>query len=163
MDGVTRPEVSGPPTTESPDDAQHAGVPLRACVVEDHDVLREWVVGCLEAEGYVVSAAVATIADGWEAITRERPGLAVIDNQLPDGSGIELCGRLSRECPEVRLVLHTGAISADDARTAEESGVGAVVLKNLRGNGLLQAIRQGDGAGVTRTSAEAVPRTHPTR
>lgn len=116
--------------------------PLLACVVEDHDVLRQWVVDRLEAEGYVVSAAVATIEDGWEAITRVRPRLAVIDNQLPDGSGIELCRQLSRECPEVRLVLHTGAITPADARSAEESGIGAVVLKNLRGDGLLEAIRE---------------------
>jgi two-component system response regulator DevR len=112
--------------------------------VEDHDLLRNWIVGRLEAEGHVVSAAVATVADGWDAITRQRPGVAVIDNQLPDGSGIELCGRLSRECPEVRLVLHTGAITADDARSAAASGVGAVVLKSLRGNDLLQAVRARD-------------------
>jgi DNA-binding NarL/FixJ family response regulator len=141
MDDVTHLPASEPPEPDPRDDAPQALGPLVACVVEDHDVLRDWVVGHLEAEGYVVSAAVATIADGWDVITRERPRLAVIDNHLPDGSGLDLCERLSRECPEVRLVLHTGAIAPADARRVEESGVHAVVLKSLRGNGLVQAIR----------------------
>jgi response regulator of citrate/malate metabolism len=35
----------------------------------------------------------------------------VIDNHLPDGTGIDLCRTLTAQTPSVRLLIHSGTIS----------------------------------------------------
>lgn len=113
---------------------------MTLCIVDDHVALRDQLVSLLARTGYEVLAAVGTVEHGLVAITRFRPAVAVIDNQLPDGLGIDLCRVLAVETPEVRLVFHTGILGPDTARAALDAGAHAVVAKSVRATGLLEAI-----------------------
>ena len=110
-------------------------------LVEDHALLAELLTALLSDAGIQVVATAATQRDGHLAVTTHRPHLAVIDNELPDGSGIELCRSLRVEAPEVTLLLHTGATSARETAEARDAGAAEVVLKSLRGESLLAAIQ----------------------
>ena len=74
-----------------------AGPPalLRACIVDEHAAVREWLTGKLDSVGIETSAASGTVADGVEAIRTHRPDLVVVDNRLPDGRGVDLCREVS--------------------------------------------------------------------
>jgi two-component system response regulator DevR len=86
-------------------------------------------------------AASATLRDGRDAILAWPPQVDIIDSRLPDGHGIDLCRTLRSAVPQVALLLHCSAITAEDEREALEAGAAAVVPKSIRGEMLLAAIR----------------------
>jgi DNA-binding NarL/FixJ family response regulator len=114
----------------------------RAAVVDDHTVVRDWLVQKLEAVGFEVCASAATLEEGVAAILKERPDLAVVDNRLPDGRGIELCRLVSSAAPEIALILHTGMISPLEESQAHQAGVVRIALKSIHGDDLMAAIAE---------------------
>jgi DNA-binding NarL/FixJ family response regulator len=115
---------------------------LQACIVDDHDVVRDWLTERLESLGFEVCASSATIAEGVATILDRLPDLAVVDNRLPDGRGIDLCREVSASAPQVALILHTGMISPTEERQAREAGVGRIALKSIQGEDLMAAINE---------------------
>ncbi len=113
---VTISSMARPPTPPpSPD-------PITVCVVEDHDQLRGTLVRLLSDQGFDVLAAVGTIRDGERAISLQPPDVAVVDQQLPDGLGIDLCRRLSSTNPAVICLLYTAVATEQLAREARRRG-----------------------------------------
>jgi CheY-like chemotaxis protein len=122
--------------------AEVAGTGLRACIVDDHAAVRTWLTRKLEGLGIEVCGASETLADGVREITAQRPHLAVIDNRLPDGRGIDLCRQISAAEPGVTLILHTGMISPVEETQAYEAGVARIALKSIQGDDLLAAVEE---------------------
>jgi DNA-binding NarL/FixJ family response regulator len=119
-----------------------AATGLRACIVDDHAAVRQWLAKKLEALGIEVCAASETAAEGIRAITSLRPHLAVVDNRLPDGRGIDLCREISAVEPDVTLILHTGMISPVEETQAYAAGVTRIALKSIKGDQLLAAVEE---------------------
>ncbi len=63
-------------------------------IVDDHDGFRTFVRSMLEAAGFTVAEA-ATGAEATEAARAVRPGLVLLDIQLPDFDGFEVARRLA--------------------------------------------------------------------
>lgn len=63
-------------------------------IVDDHVGFRTFVRGMLEAAGFTVAEA-ATGAEATEAVRAIRPGLVLLDIQLPDFDGFEVARRLA--------------------------------------------------------------------
>ena len=80
-------------------------------LIEDDEYLVELTKSVLERRGY----GVKTFLSGQEALTamtQELPNLIILDNLLPDQSGLEIC-RLIKSNPETRhisILLTTGQI-----------------------------------------------------
>ena len=132
---------STPPPSTRP-----APQPITVCVIEDHDVLRGALVQVLSDEGFDVLAAVDTIRDGEQAISLQPPDVAVVDHQLPDGLGLDLCRNLSRTNPAVTFLLYTAVATDLLAQQARDAGVAAVIAKGVRPDDLVTAIRTHTGA-----------------
>ena len=117
-------------------------VPLgvTVCVVEDHADVRRHLCELLTGAGVEVLAAVGTVSEGEAAVNFHLPDVAVIDNKLPDGRGIDLCRSLALSTPQVALLLHTSMVTDEEAREAVEAGVAAIILKSIRSEGLLDAV-----------------------
>jgi DNA-binding NarL/FixJ family response regulator len=115
---------------------------LTVCLVEDHDQARGELCAILSGAGMEVVAAVGTVLQGRQVITELLPDVAVIDNRLPDGTGIELCTTLSETVPGVTLILHTGMVDRQVAMEARQAGAVAVVPKEIRPDHLLDTIRR---------------------
>jgi two-component system, NarL family, response regulator DevR len=115
---------------------------LRACIVDDHAVVRQWLVQKLETVGFDVCASAETLKDGVAAILTHRPDLAVVDNQLPDGRGIDLCREVSDVAPDVALILHTSLISPVEESQAYQAGVVRIALKSIQGHDLMAAVTE---------------------
>lgn len=109
-------------------------------LIEDHPTVREHLVELLRAAGLDVVEAAFDVASGYEAVVRLRPDIAVVDNRLPDGRGVVLCEILAREVPETALIVHSGAVTAEETEQAMAAGVHAVVPKSLRSSRLLEAL-----------------------
>ena len=63
-------------------------------IVDDHDGFRAFARVMLEADGFTVTEA-ATGAEATEAARTVRPGLVLLDIQLPDFDGFEVARRLA--------------------------------------------------------------------
>lgn len=64
--------------------------------MDDHDGFRRFARGMLEAAGFTVSEA-ASGAEAAETARSVRPGLVLLDIQLPDSDGFEVARRLIQQ------------------------------------------------------------------
>jgi CheY-like chemotaxis protein len=112
----------------------------RACIVDDHTTVRQWLARTLNLLGIEVCAASGTLGDGVTAILAHHPDLAVVDDRLPDGRGVDLCRKVSGWLPDVELILHTALISPLEESQAMEAGVSRVALKSIQGDELRSAL-----------------------
>jgi DNA-binding response OmpR family regulator len=69
--------------------------------------------------------AVRTICDGWKSARTEPFDLYILDNWLPDGSGVDLCRQIRTIDPSVPIVFLSAAAYESDHR--EAIGVGATI------------------------------------
>jgi DNA-binding NarL/FixJ family response regulator len=82
-------------------------------------------------------------ADEAIAVIREcRPDVAVLDVRLGDGSGVDVCRRISDEFDDVASLILTSFESDRALVDAGHAGAAGFVLKQIRGNELIDAIRQ---------------------
>jgi two-component system response regulator DevR len=115
---------------------------VTVCLVEDHAMLREQLCELLADSGIEVLAAVGTMREGEAAVITHRPDVAVIDNRLPDGRGIDLVRTLALADLPVTLLLHSATATTADVREALQAGAAAVIVKTIAGDNLLAAIRR---------------------
>jgi DNA-binding NarL/FixJ family response regulator len=115
---------------------------IRLVLVEDHLGMRERLVQMLSGAGMDVLAAVTTLDGGCHAALSLSPDLMVIDNQLPDGQGIDLCHLLGDLTPDIPTVIHSGTLTERQVREALSAGACEVVVKSASPDALLRAIRR---------------------
>lgn len=135
---------------------------IRVFLVDDHEVVRCGIAALIDAEpGMEVVGESDTVRGALVRIEMTRPDIAVLDVQLPDGNGIELCRHICSNRPETSCLILTAY--DDDAASVAAASVAAVVasgyvLKNIRGRHLIQSIlRVSEGENlVTRDLAHRV-------
>ena len=112
-------------------------------LLDDHQVVREGLKVMLEASGQiVVIGESASAEEAAHRIPALRPDVAVLDARLPDGSGIEVCRTIRSIDPSLHALILTSY--DDDAAlfAAIMAGAAGYVLKDVRGNDLLDAIER---------------------
>lgn len=118
-----------------------AVVGSRAVIVEDHDALSRGLELVLGKAGIDVVGSARTEQEGYEIILRERPGLAVVDIGLEDGSGVELARRLAESEPDLGVLIYTGLDDEGLLREAIKSGARGFALKAGPARDLVAAAR----------------------
>jgi DNA-binding NarL/FixJ family response regulator len=110
-------------------------------VVEDHPTVREGLCLVLEREGYAVVGRAGTVEAGHDAIVEARPSVALVDVDLPDGSGVDLTRRLLRRDTRIGVLLYTGMDDPQVLEDALASGARGFTLKTSDPETLLNAVR----------------------
>jgi DNA-binding NarL/FixJ family response regulator len=110
-------------------------------VVEDHPTVREGLCLVLEREGFAVVARVGTAEEGHAAIVEANPSVALVDVDLPDGSGVELTRRLLRRDARLGVLLYTGMEDPGVLEDALASGARGFTLKTSDPETMLNAVR----------------------
>jgi len=116
---------------------------IRVFLLDDHELVRRGVREILEAEGDLVVVGEAGTAE--EAVGRipaTTPNVAVLDVQLPDGSGIEVCREVRSKHPEIACIMLTSFADDEAVYAAIMAGAAGFVLKQVRGNELVDGIRR---------------------
>ena len=115
-------------------------------IVDDHDGFRRFVRGMLEAAGFTVAEA-ATGAEATHAARTVRPGLVLLDIQLPDVDGFEVARRLAADPADgpAPVVVLTSTREASDygARIAASPVAGFLPKDQLSGAALRRFLGEG--------------------
>ncbi len=117
--------------------------PIPVFLVDDHEVVRQGVRALLESTGEVVVVGEAGLAA--EAVARiraVRPRVAILDVRLPDGNGVEVCREVRNDLPDVHCLMLTSYSDDEALFEAIMAGASGYVLKQIRGNELIQAVRR---------------------
>jgi two-component system response regulator DevR len=110
-------------------------------LLDDHEVVRQGVRALLESTGQITVVGEAGLAE--EALARVRavrPRVAILDVRLPDGNGVEVCREIRSELPDVYCLMLTSYSDDEALFEAIMAGASGYVLKQIRGNELVQAV-----------------------
>ena len=123
-------------------------------LLDDHEIVRRGVADLIDAEDDLVvvgqwGGAVGAV----ERIEACAPDVVVIDVRLGDGSGIEVCRDVRSSRPDIGCLILT-SFSDDQALVdASLAGAAGYLLKQVRGNRIVEAIRAVAGGSQLLDSA----------
>jgi sigma-B regulation protein RsbU (phosphoserine phosphatase) len=83
-------------------------------IVEDDPAMRRAIERVLRSVGETVS--VEGVAEALAQVAARRYAVALVDIQLPDGDGYDLCQKLRALSPETDVILMTGSLSGPDEK-----------------------------------------------
>jgi DNA-binding NtrC family response regulator len=101
---------------------------IRVLVIDDDEDVREGVCGFLRERGYRVEEA-EDCTQATNAFAKAPPDVALLDERLPDGRGVELLERLLALGPSVPIVMLTGHASIELAVRAIKLGADQFLTK----------------------------------
>ncbi|MBB3752702.1 two-component system response regulator DevR [Mycolicibacterium sp. BK634] len=120
---------------------------MTVVLVDDHEVVRRGLIELLSADPDLeVVGEAASVSEALARIPALRPDVAVLDVQLPDGNGVELCRELLARLPDLRCLMLTSFTSNEAMLDAILAGASGYVVKDIRGMELAKAIKD-VGAG----------------
>jgi two-component system response regulator DevR len=123
---------------------RHTGaVTIRVFLLDDHEIVRRGLRDLLEAEGDIeVVGEAGTAEEAYGRIPATTPQVAVLDVQLPDGNGVEVCREVRSRHPEIACIMLTSFADDEAVYAAIMAGAAGYLLKQVRGNDLLSGIRR---------------------
>jgi two-component system nitrate/nitrite response regulator NarL len=109
-------------------------------LVDDHPAILASVAAFLKDEGLDVVATARTGGEALRLLESRSVDVAVLDQRLPDMTGVELSYALKKARPETAVVLYTGFSDSALLQEALDAGVGGFVLKDAPLDDLPRAI-----------------------
>jgi DNA-binding response OmpR family regulator len=100
----------------------------RILCIDDHEDASEMMKLILSHEDYEVVTA-TTISEALELATASEFDLYVLDRHLPDGSGLELCQKLTKVTPGVPCIFYSGDAYAIHRSEAIAAGAQDYIAK----------------------------------
>lgn len=118
---------------------------IRILLVDDHASFREPLAFMVEREpDMTVIAEAGSVAEARRKIS-ELPGgadVAVVDINLPDGTGLDLIGELRRANPLGTVLVLSAESDRDYLARAVEAGASGMLHKSARAKGVIEAARR---------------------
>jgi DNA-binding NarL/FixJ family response regulator len=123
---------------------------IRVFLLDDHEIVRRGLRELLESEGDIEVVGESGLAqEATRRIPALRPDVAVLDGRLPDGSGIDVCRDVRSQNPEIAALILTSYDDDEALFSAIMAGAAGYVLKQVRGNDLLETVRRVAGGQST--------------
>lgn len=111
-------------------------------LVDDHEIVRRGLSDLIGSQPDLeVVGEAGTVRQAFGRIEATRPGVAVLDVRLPDGSGIDLCRDLRSRLPGIACLMLTAYDDDAAVGAAVLAGAAGYVLKDIAGTQLIGAIR----------------------
>lgn len=115
---------------------------IRTFLVDDHELVRRGVAGLLSTQADIeVVGEASTAAQARSRIRATTPDVVILDVRLPDGNGIDVCRDVRSTNPSTRCIILTAYNDDEAIYAAVLAGASGYVLKDVRGSGLVEAIR----------------------
>jgi two-component system NarL family response regulator/two-component system response regulator DevR len=115
---------------------------IRLLLVDDHEIVRRGLSELLGSQEDLQVVAQAGSLEEALAIDLEPVDVAVLDVRLPDGNGVDLCRSLRERRPDLACLMLTSFPDNEAISASVLAGARGYVLKNVRGDDLVNAIRR---------------------
>ena len=118
---------------------------IRVVLLDDHEIVRAGVANMVNAQdGMEVVGEASTASQIVSVVARERPDVAVLDVRLGDndGNGIAACREIRSDYPDTACLILTSFADDEAMVDAAMAGAAGFVLKQIRGNDLVESIRK---------------------
>ena len=115
--------------------------PKTILIIDDEDDLRELLREQLEQQSAFATLGAATAAEGLRLAAERRPDLVLLDLDLPDRNGREVCRLLREAGTTAPVIMLTGADGDADTVLGLEAGASDYVTKPFRLAVLLARVR----------------------
>ena len=116
---------------------------IKVFLLDDHEVVRRGLHDLLDAEDDItVVGEAGTAAEGSRRIPALRPDVAILDARLPDGSGIDVCRDIRSVDPSIKALILTSYDDDEALFAAILAGASGYVLKQVRGDDLVDGVRR---------------------
>jgi DNA-binding NarL/FixJ family response regulator len=102
---------------------------VRVLVVDDHQMLREALVGLLELAGFEIVGAVADGVDATAMATELAPDVVLMDLSMPVLNGLDTTRLLHEAVPDTAIVIFSAFDSPHLKRQAFAAGAVAYLAK----------------------------------
>lgn len=115
---------------------------IRIFITDDHAMFAEGIASLLADErDFKLTGQAGTAAETLECVSADPPDVLLLDINLPDQSGLEVCRRVRAETPEVKI-LALSMLNEESYITAMlNAGASGYLLKNTGKAELCTAIR----------------------
>jgi len=115
----------------------------RVILIEDHTMVRQLFAHLIREDlGLALAADCTSVAEGTEALLREKPDLAIVDWMLPDGRGFDVVRAVGPKLPRTRWLFISSNEQGHLVREAVNLGVHGFVMKRSDLSTMRDAIRQ---------------------
>ncbi len=134
---LKQPAIAAPPARKQSD------ARIRVLIADDHAIVRQGLVGILNAESDIV--VVAEAENGRQAVEQARrhhPDVIIMDVNMPDMKGTKATKLISSELPAIRIIGLSMFAEADRAEAMREAGAVGYLSKGGSSQALLAAIRR---------------------
>jgi two-component system response regulator DevR len=126
------------------DQVSEAGTkPITVFLLDDHEIVRRGLRDLLEAEQDIKVVGEASTQD--QAVGRVHaldPDVAVLDVRLQEGNGVEACREIRSLHPRTACLILTSFTDDQALFEAIMAGAAGYVLKQIRANDLVDAVRR---------------------
>jgi two-component system response regulator DevR len=141
-----------------------AGATVSVFVLDDHDVIHGGFRNLLDATPDLLFVGGATTAaEALAAVPALEPDVVVIDVNLPDGNGVQVCRTLRSSMPQLRCLIMTAGSREDAEFAALLAGAAGFLTKDAATEEMLDAIREAarDHTGMDRSASAELLAHHP--
>ena len=104
----------------------------RIMVIEGDNDLRHVLMTQFQREGVLALEQAETMASAFEKIDSFNPNILILDIQLPDGNGFEICTRLREQEFEIPIIMLTGQDRESEVIKGLDTGVNDYIVKPMR-------------------------------
>ena len=113
-------------------------------VIDDHHFIRESIIKSIDwpSMGLEVSGEAQNGLDAQDLVVRTKPDIVITDIKMPGLTGLDLVDKLKVLSPKSRVIVITGFQEFEFAHRAIKQGVVDFVLKPIRNEDLIAAIKK---------------------
>lgn len=134
-EGIEQMKASFMETPATPTDTAWSPVqPVRVFILNDHGLVRQGLRDLLEHEGFDIAGESGSAEEALRLVPLLKPDIVLLNDQLPDGTGIEVCRYLHLVTPRVKCLMLTSWDEQHAVRAAVLAGASGYVLKQIGDN-----------------------------
>lgn len=115
---------------------------VRVAIVDDHQMFADSLARLLADDPDIEVVGTAASADQAIGLARAaRPDVVLLDQELPDGTGLDAATSILAEDPTVRVVVITGAVDDGVLQAAMATGCSGFITKDHAASEVARAVR----------------------
>jgi DNA-binding NarL/FixJ family response regulator len=126
---------------------------IKLAIIEDDPRFRKSLRRVIESNRkYICDGIYGSGKEALEGIPKRMPDMVILDLNLPDMSGMDVCARLKSGMPNLNIIILTVYNDSDNIFKALRAGASGYLLKQATAQEILEAIGETHRGGAPMTS-----------